>query len=379
MFNFDIHFFERRQKHLLFIANRWYLRWLLGCNRLPKHLKVKYDKITPNSIHHNGTAEFFTRPRFAEALAYNLSPFCYFQELRSQKFSWRFSPAGLAYILLFGLLGKFAGLPLAVMGTVTDYFPSNDGEVGDNSSGTWATVHDATSGTLRTTNGNAYVQADYNSNAANMFLIRRYFSNFDTSGLGANATISSATWKLRSQADAKSGTGLSINVYDSTAQTTIDGTDYDLGGTTAQATAIAIADWGAADAWNTFTLNATGLSNINKTGITKFCLRDVTHDVANSSPGTTAYLYFGFHNSTIAGTAEDPYLSVTYSVPLVAETTYRVRAYATNSAGTSYGATVDVTTGAATNIKTYNTNLRANIKTINTNAIANVKSLNTNV
>ena len=32
-----------------------------------------------------------------------------------------------------------------------------------------------------------------------------------------------------------------------------------------------------------------------------------------------------------------------------------------------------------TNLKTYNTNLKANIKTINTNPIANVKSLNTNV
>lgn len=63
---------------------------------------------------------------------------------------------------------------------------------------------------------------------------------------------------------------------------------------------------------------------------------------------------------------------------LTAETAYRARAYAVNSVGTSYGSTVDVTTGVASNIKTYNTNPIANIKTINTNPIANVKTLNTN-
>ena len=168
MFNFDKQFFHKNQTRLLRVANSVWLRWLLGLNRLPKEFKgLKIDKITPNSIHHKigkvikikgkwryreeFKAEFFTRPRFAEALAYNLSPFCYFQELRSKRMVWRFSPAGLAYVLLFGLLGKFAGLPLAFMGTTSTFYPAAganspiDGQIAYHNSTNvgWDTAHDS--------------------------------------------------------------------------------------------------------------------------------------------------------------------------------------------------------------------------------------------
>ena len=45
MFNFNQQFFEEHQSKLLFIANKGYLRFLLGLNRLPKELKGKINII----------------------------------------------------------------------------------------------------------------------------------------------------------------------------------------------------------------------------------------------------------------------------------------------------------------------------------------------
>jgi hypothetical protein len=57
-------------------------------------------------------------------------------------------------------------------------------------------------------------------------------------------------------------------------------------------------------------------------------------------------------------------------------------AFTNGSATTSYVGIIALSPAVAagpTNLKSYNTNLKANIKSINTNPIANVKSLNTNV
>ena len=124
MFNFDKQFFEKNQKVLLFIANKKYLRWILGIGKVFKEIKIsdfRIDKITPSSLHGKiGTvikgkgkykyreewkAYIYSVPLFAENLAYNLSPFSYLQIPR--KPVWRFSPIGLLGLFIFGIFASF--------------------------------------------------------------------------------------------------------------------------------------------------------------------------------------------------------------------------------------------------------------------------------
>ena len=63
---------------------------------------------------------------------------------------------------------------------------------------------------------------------------------------------------------------------------------------------------------------------------------------------------------------------------LTPQTTYRVRAYAINSFGISYGNTVDLLTGASgpTGLKSFNGLAVGSVKTINGLAIGSVKAWN---
>jgi len=356
MFHFDKQFFEKYQRQLLFIANKWYLGWLLGLNRLPKDLKLKrIDKITPNSIHHiiktkftkSGKfskqkiiAEFFVRPRFAEALAYNLSPFCYFQELRSRKFCWRFSSVGLAYILLFGLLGKFAGVPFAFMATTTNY-PAGAGQaVIRNSGSVWETILAASAGD--SININPSVDDSPQSNIdEGTYYDRRVLFPEDASAIPDGATISDATFNIYSEFTTSQG---GANAFARLVQTTqADPTspvvgDFDQFGTTAGAGDFSMVN--GTSGWAVFTLNATGLSWISKTTWTLLGLR-TGFDINVVAPTGLNKMYCRLGGYT--GTDYDPYLSVTYS---------------------------------ATNIKSVNGLAIASVKSVNGLAIASVKSVN---
>lgn len=173
---------------------------------------------------------------------------------------------------------------------------------------------------------------------------------YDTSPLTSGATISSAIISLYkiSVSDSNNDGKDYVNIYSSNPASNTDlvGDDFNDVGTTAFSSPI---DLGSIEAtYNDFTLNASGLSAISKTGISKFSVRE-GHDVENTTIGGGGQNNnFSFYGSNTAG--KEPKLVVTYTV----------------AAGPN-------------NLKTYNTNLKANIKTINTNPIANVKTLNTNV
>ena len=65
-----------------------------------------------------------------------------------------------------------------------------------------------------------------------------------------------------------------------------------------------------------------------------------------------------------------------FNLALTASTAYRVRAFATNVIGTSYGDTVDYTTAGSSAIKTLDGLAKASVKTIDGLAIASVKTYN---
>ena len=369
MINFNKQFFEKHQKALLFCANKWYLKWLLGLNRLPKDLKnkkiEKIEKIDVASIHWKFGKKMkmacFTRPRFAEALAFNLSPFCYFKSYQTNKFQWRFSPAGLAFGLLFGYFGG-----VGLMGTTTNYYAgAGDGRIvkktdGHPSQANWDTTHDATTGTTVNYTGGAWelsIRIEIEG-ASNYTRIERAFIPCDTSGLEDTVIISAAVLKLYIEYinDDYNGDGydyIAVVQTDQPNSTELTTADYNNCGATDNP------DKGSADvdisgintsAYNDFTLNATGRGWISKVGTTMLGVRE-GHDIEDSFPGdpgeTDKYSRVYADASETTGTDKDPYLEVTYTP-----------------------------SGGAGDLKSLNSVAFADIKSINGIAIADIKSIN---
>lgn len=322
MIYFDEQFFEKHQKNLLFVANKWYLRWILGLNRLPKNIKEKQiDKITTNSIHCIQEDEtikgyFFTRRRFAEALAYNFSPFVYLENIRQTKMIWRFSPAGIiGMLLLLFFPHKLGGFTF--FGTVSSPY-SGYGECGIfNSSTVWTTVHNATSGSVLGGNGNIDGCLCIKVSSNSSYYLTRYFLKFDTSFVGSAAISSAILYAMNSIANTDPSSD-EVCLVSSTAQDTLALSDFDLLGSTLQSDdRFSYNTMDASEAYRSFSLNTAGISNIAKNGTSKFALREYQHDCLNTAP-TAGYPGVGagityFFNSTYTGTDHDPYLSVTYT------------------------------------------------------------------
>lgn len=210
------------------------------------------------------------------------------------------------------------------VGNTTDtFFPdpspestSVDGVVTYDDDATWATVHDAADG-----NHAEDSTADvgfYVLNSGGLYRIRRFFTLFDTASIPDTDTITSATYSVASTGvlgDGDDDGNDYLNVYATTpaSNTALTTADYDQIGTTAQATAIDLgviphtdtnyADW---------TLNATGLGNISKTGVTKFGLR-FGHDVVNDPIASGQSDRWDIYMADTAGTTVDPKLVVVHS------------------------------------------------------------------
>ena len=340
MFDFNKKFFEKYQSKILFVSNKWYLRWLLGLHRLPKKIKhLKINKITPNSIYSNIgkpfskrgkykqkiTGYFFNRPRFAEALAYNLSPFCYFANFRARKMVWRFSPIGLVGMFIFGLLlRKGLGLPFAIIGTTTDYAPSGDGytyyrtgAINTGSGVSWASFRTGAAGVVSQGDASTYIALVEADNVQDKWRLNwRSHFYFDTSSLDDGATISGATANFYGATKVKYVmTGdPSINIYSttSTGTTTIATADHQLVSYTALATAIPYNDYSTIG-YNVFTYLDT--ANISKTGYTRLGTREAAYEAADIEPTWANIGYFAFtaYMSEETGTDKDPYLAITYT------------------------------------------------------------------
>ena len=148
-------------------------------------------------------------------------------------------------------------------------------------------------------------------------LIRSY-SLFDTSSLSAGAIISSAIYSIYCTAkvdDINTGVmALSLITTTPASNTAIVAADYTQTGTTKQATDILVGSF-TTSAYNNYTLNATGLTNVSKTSITKFGHR-LSLDISGTpthpaAPGVRSEVdYYSADNAT-----NKPKLVVTYTVP----------------------------------------------------------------
>jgi hypothetical protein len=155
--------------------------------------------------------------------------------------------------------------------------------------------------------------------------IHRGIVTFPTSTIGTD-TISSAVLTLfgYSKAD-QNGVLPNIDIYKTLTLANagagpLADTDYAQIGTTSQTgSPITYANWKvAADAPNNnndFTFNATGIGNINKTGISGFGIRNANYDAANTPPswyGSNRGCEFRNYYADEDGTTSDPKLVVVH-------------------------------------------------------------------
>lgn len=205
----------------------------------------------------------------------------------------------------------------AVDGMVNCGAPGTDGYL-------WATLRAAYSG-YNYANCPAWslpahgIYAAWNGQYGYFELLCRSFFHFDTSALGASATISGATLSLCSdnfkQDTLLLGDNFTPTVYESTAgATSLSISDFSKIGSTAYSGAIKYSDW-TIEAYNTFTLNSSGVSSINKTGLSKFGVRDAYYDAGANEPNwgascnTQVRCYFSGK-----GEGYKPKLIVTYTL-----------------------------------------------------------------
>lgn len=183
------------------------------------------------------------------------------------------------------------------------YSGGGDGSVGMEGTG-WAAVHDALTGNRLTTasvNGIAY------NGGADYWAVDRGGLPIDTSSIPDDFTLTdgslqlyceavytnndqTVTVVLETQANAEL---LAVEDYDQFGTT--KGTDVDLDATVSQ--------------YNEIVLNATGRGWVNKTGYTKFGIRQVSNDIDNQSPGSANSGGAVFSSSFDAG--QEPYFEAT--------------------------------------------------------------------
>ncbi len=195
-------------------------------------------------------------------------------------------------------------------------------ELGTN---TWDNVHDKTSlggsdnvGDTATT---GFIYTRYRTTGS-FYTINRVFFPFDTSGLPDDATVTAATLSVYVTEDRDNHTTGSntIGVVESqqASDTALAGTDFDNCGDavdnpTELATRKTLGSIGSG-AYTDFTLNASGLALISKTGYSSFGMRtgwDMDDSPPTDDQGAGSGLGIYFSDQT--GTTNDPKLIVTYT------------------------------------------------------------------
>jgi hypothetical protein len=203
--------------------------------------------------------------------------------------------------------------------TLTAYPDANvetttfDGYVGFNSPVSYATAHDSASGN---TNNDSATEWDLENGdeGVGSFYEKRGITLYDTLSLTASASISAATLSLYGHSMLANASSDSVSIVSATtaSNTAIGNNDYGGFGTTKFATDITFASWSTAG-YNDFALNASGISNISKTGVSKFGIR-TAKDVSSTAPGTSEGNYVQAKSADTASTTSDPKLVVTYTV-----------------------------------------------------------------
>lgn len=149
----------------------------------------------------------------------------------------------------------------------------------------------------------------------------RTVCHFDTSALTSGASISSAVFSLYGFTpspktdDAGKTPNLALLASTVVSNNTVADADYQSHGTTEFATRYTYAAWTGAG-YNDFTLNASGLSAISKTGTSKFFVMNGQYDLDGVDPSLGGNQEFSVnaYDADTAGTTNDPKLVITYTL-----------------------------------------------------------------
>lgn len=190
-----------------------------------------------------------------------------------------------------------------------------DGMMANGYATSWASVRSTVQGdgignTWNPTGASWYVRALHNASG---YYCTRVGMTFDTSSIGSGATISSAVISVYGQSTNfvnNSSTSLEVVAFNPANKATFAASDWTTVTYTALATGIAFSSLNKAG-YNDFTLNASGIANINKTGISSFLFMTGL-DLNNTDPGTaTKDNVFQFNMADFG--SNKPKLVVTYS------------------------------------------------------------------
>jgi hypothetical protein len=230
--------------------------------------------------------------------------------------------------LLTKLILENATYPLRADITTSYYVGVGDGHVKEeNNNTTWDAVHDTDPGDgADYTSQSCKAQCESVTASPDYFGIVRAFFPVDTSAVPDPATITAATlyvWLLgKTNGDNDGDDWLTVVQTNqaNTAELVVE--DFDQCGDAVDNPTEGI-DVGAridltgagTGAYLSWALNATGLGWIDKTGVTKLGIRE-GHDVIDSAIANDTNNVAAFRTSEQTGTNEDPYLSVTYTVPV---------------------------------------------------------------
>jgi len=297
---FDREFFEKYQTQLLYVANNPVGKWYLGISDSREITALNPNSFTVYKGRKKFISTFSGRPK-------------YFKKLK-----W------LAETLRFGFSLPFVinGIPVAAL-AVTTFNPdanpettSVDGHVSNTSGGSFTAVRDDSGGVSDPSATTTIAYIDSAGSSPNYDSFWRTITLFDTSSLPGADEINSATYELhigtKHDGFAEAGSQ-SMVVATPGSNTNIVNSDYNIANwdMTKQATDLTISGI-TTGAFNTWTLNSTGLGNISKTGISKFgCVS--AFDAGNSEPTHANNVLGGVEAIGNAEGANDPKLVVTHS------------------------------------------------------------------
>jgi hypothetical protein len=222
--------------------------------------------------------------------------------------------------LWLGLSGMASALTLTVYPDPHTEVTSVDGYANVASTLSWADLRIA-AGTNAVDNGvQLLLRMDAFGSTDVWAILGRVIMVFDTSTLGS-ANISAATLSLYgvSKQDPATAAAPTYNLYQGASQsnTIVGNADYqgNLNQSTELTTTFTYASF-TTSAYNDYTLNAAGLSHINKNGVTKISWKIANYDVGAQTPtwsaGTDARAVASSADET--GTSQDPKLVITYTL-----------------------------------------------------------------
>lgn len=199
--------------------------------------------------------------------------------------------------------------------SIAPFAAAGDGCVRNMAQATWAAARGNASGTLaQPTSANTFGAYVGKNGAADWDCIRG-FLGFDLSAIPAGAEILSAVLSVwvTDKYDLLGSGAIGLVAGTQASTTTLATSDFSQVGSTELATRKTIASI-STGAYNTITLNASGLAHLQAAigGHAKLALR-TGRDIDNTTPASTAYEGVLLYFSEQTGTANDPYLTVTYS------------------------------------------------------------------